>query len=33
MRINTRELGRMLPVDARVETKALGPQGCVPFPH
>jgi hypothetical protein len=33
MRINTRELGRMLPVDVRVQIKALGLQGCVPFPH
>ncbi len=33
MRINTRELEQMLLVDVRVQTKVLGPQGYVPFPH
>lgn len=33
MHINMRELEQMLPVDVHVQTKALGPQGCVPFPH
>jgi hypothetical protein len=33
MRINTRELEQMLPVDVRVQTKAPGLQGCVAFPH
>jgi len=33
MRINTRELEQMLLVDVRVQTKVLGPQGYMPFPH
>jgi hypothetical protein len=30
MLISTRELEQMLPVDVRVQIKALGPQGWVP---
>jgi hypothetical protein len=33
MRINTRELEQTLPVGVHVQIKALGLQGCVPFPH
>ena len=32
MRINMRELELMLLVDVHVQIKALGLQGCVPFP-